>query len=401
MIDSKYKHTKALYLYLMVFFLFVTFFAPFVYLFNFQFGYSYQLFIFVIVVVNITALALLSISELISLSFDRTANKNTLFATIAILCSYLLSNDFIFLLNYLNVVVPHEVVVVMHIFSHLFRLLSVVFFLRFYKENYGIKVEWKIVSICLGIFVVCNIFFNIFDIFYALLGLLVVESASVLVMVYRYKSLLNNKYNNYAGIVTLLICFTLFIADIFSLFYGRERSFIGTSALYYVLIFSIYITIYIDFLIKKTLSSYSYEDEKNKELEKKTHVMVVSCFHCFDCTYDDKHIDFSSKKAKELFALLVILRGKTLSIEKAITYLWPDKDMDKSKLLYRNAVMKLRQCFKEINCPYLSFKRGEIQLDITNIVCDYYDVVDGKKEYSEEPLLPEYEWSLEFENILK
>lgn len=399
--SKKDRHVKIFSIYLLVLFFAICLFTPFVYLFDFQYLYSYRLSAFVVVIINLGVLLFLSIAEFASLKFDRTADIKTLFATILLLLTYLTSNDFIFLLNFVNVALPQALVVTMHIFHHLFMLGALIVFLMFFKNSYNLNIQWKIVLVFFGVFLIANILFNIFDIFYGLLAISIIECFVVLYFIYTYKSLLNNKYNNYAGIVTLLILFVIVLSSIFELFYLRERSFLGINALFYFLISTCYISIYLDYFIKKTLSYYSFEDEKNKEIENKSHVMMVSCFHCFGCTYDGKQVDFPSKKAKELFALLVILRGKPLSIEKAITYLWPDKDVEKSKILYRNAVMKLRQCFKEINCSCLSFKRGEIRLDITNIICDYYDAEDGKKSFIDAPLLPEYEWSLEFENILK
>ena len=55
----------------------------------------------------------------------------------------------------------------------------------------------------------------------------------------------------------------------------------------------------------------------------------------------------------------------------------------------------------EIKCNNITFKRAETYLDTSNIECDYYDVINKKEKYDNSPLMPEYDWSLEFENILK
>ena len=58
-----------------------------------------------------------------------------------------------------------------------------------------------------------------------------------------------------------------------------------------------------------------------------------------------------------------------------------NKDVEKSKDSYRNIIMKLRKYFKNINYDAITYRRGEAILDISNIDCDYYDVIDGKNEY--------------------
>ena len=183
------------------------------------------------------------------------------------------------------------------------------------------------------------------------------------------------------------------------LFYHFEHDFIGVNALLNIIVSVSYILIYVHFLLSRTSEAYQYEDRIKEEESKKSRVMRVSCFQCFDCYYDDVHLVFPSKKAKEYFALLVILKGKSLTIDKAITYLWPDKDVEKAKVLYRNTIMKLRHYFKSINYNALTFKRGETLIDISSIRCDYYDVIDGKKDYDGSPLMPEYDWSLDFETF--
>ena len=100
------------------------------------------------------------------------------------------------------------------------------------------------------------------------------------------------------------------------------------SLLFFVVIMG-YAFIYAHFLISKTKGYYVYEEnEHRRKMEAPHNKMKVTCFHTFDCYLGDAHLEFPSKKSKEFFALLVVLRGKALSMDKAITYLWPEKDID-------------------------------------------------------------------------
>lgn len=47
---------------------------------------------------------------------------------------------------------------------------------------------------------------------------------------------------------------------------------------------------------------------------------------------NDRIVRFSSNKSMELFALLLVYKGKNLSMSDAITQLWPDYDLDKAKI---------------------------------------------------------------------
>lgn len=129
-------------------------------------------------------------------------------------------------------------------------------------------------------------------------------------------------------------------------------------------------------------------------------VLTVQMFGSFDCFIHGRLVHFSSSKSKELFAFLLANNGKSVTMEQAITALWPDKDVDKAKILYRDAVWRLRSTLTEINCPCVGFARALLTLDKTNIQCDYYDFLSGKDIYSGE-FLTSYEWSLPYEGEIE
>lgn len=129
-------------------------------------------------------------------------------------------------------------------------------------------------------------------------------------------------------------------------------------------------------------------------------ILTVNMFNGFDCYINNRLVTFTSAKSKELFAYLLVNRYKSVTMEHAITILWPDKDIEKAKISYRDVVWRLRQTLKEINFPCINFSRALLTLDPTNIKCDFYDVIDKKCDYHHEPLLPSYDWSIDFETKL-
>ena len=59
--------------------------------------------------------------------------------------------------------------------------------------------------------------------------------------------------------------------------------------------------------------------------------LTVKMFGSFDCFVNGNIVTFTSKKSKELFALLLAYNGKSLSMTDAISQLWPDTPLEKSK----------------------------------------------------------------------
>ena len=137
------------------------------------------------------------------------------------------------------------------------------------------------------------------------------------------------------------------------------------------------------------------------QLANQTKTMKVEVFPTFDCYINNRLIVFSSQKSKELFAYLFVRHGKSVTMEEVITILWPDKPLEKSKILYRDAVWRLRQTLKENEFECVTFSRALLVLDSTNIMSEYYDIITGKKKYKGQAFLISYEWSIYFESALK
>lgn len=125
--------------------------------------------------------------------------------------------------------------------------------------------------------------------------------------------------------------------------------------------------------------------------------MTVKTFGSFDCFIDDKILLFSSAKSKELFALLIAYNGKSLSMNDAISQLWPDHDVEKAKRLYRDAVWRLRKTLRDADINCVTFSRAILSLDKKNVRCDMWEYMEGKRSDYVGEFMRSYDWSMPFQ----
>lgn len=131
-------------------------------------------------------------------------------------------------------------------------------------------------------------------------------------------------------------------------------------------------------------------------IKKRVPLLTVKMFDSFDCFVDGNLVLFSSSKSKELFALLITYNGKSLTMSDAITCLWANSDIEKAKILYRNAVFRLRKTLTDIGVNCVGFKRALLTLDKTHIQCDYWDYLKtGIGSYHGE-FCKSYDWSIDY-----
>ena len=124
--------------------------------------------------------------------------------------------------------------------------------------------------------------------------------------------------------------------------------------------------------------------------------LTVKMFGTFDCFVNGKIVNFSSRKSKELFALLLAYNGKSLTMTDAISQLWPDTPLEKSKKLYRDAVYKLRKVLEGVHFSCVQFGRALLVLNRENITCDFWDFLEsGMGDYNGE-FLKSYDWSVNY-----
>lgn len=124
-------------------------------------------------------------------------------------------------------------------------------------------------------------------------------------------------------------------------------------------------------------------------------------FGSFDLFVNDKPLRFTSSKSKELLALLVVYEGSSLTMDDAIGHLWPEKNIDLAKRLYRDAVWRLRSALKDAGLSFLvEFKRAILSLKTADISCDYWAYLHQHEGHYEGDFLTGYDWSLPYQSRL-
>lgn len=139
-------------------------------------------------------------------------------------------------------------------------------------------------------------------------------------------------------------------------------------------------------------------DFKNRQARPE---IFIKTFDRFDLFVNGVAVDFSSSKAKELLALLVDARGSYVGLDAAIETLWPNKNVDLSKRLYRDAVSRLRLTLKAAGAEDLvSFERARAVINVKAATCDMWNCLESGRKYSGR-YLPQYGWSVLTETILE
>ncbi len=128
--------------------------------------------------------------------------------------------------------------------------------------------------------------------------------------------------------------------------------------------------------------------------------LSIQTFGHFNVFYKGQIIHFTNAKAKELLALCVDIQGGTLTMERAISILWEDREYDaKVKSLYRKAVIYLNSLFREYNeFKIFENNRGACHINKEEVTCDYFDYLDGKITLGHEftgEYMYDYSWAEE------
>ena len=124
-------------------------------------------------------------------------------------------------------------------------------------------------------------------------------------------------------------------------------------------------------------------------------------FDAFDLFINGVAVDFTSRKAKELLALLTDARGSYVTMDTAIGNLWPDKNVELGKRLYRDAVCRLRMTLKEANASDLVlFERARCVINTKIAKCDLWDFLENGGVFSGR-YMPQYDWSIITESMLE
>ena len=122
--------------------------------------------------------------------------------------------------------------------------------------------------------------------------------------------------------------------------------------------------------------------------------VVFTMFGPFNIAVDGKTLEFHSKKAKELLALMVAYPEAILEINHVAVLLWPNHELALAKRLYRDAVFRLRRILREEGVQNLvTFRRGTCALNPGHSECDYWAFVKGQGGSYFGEFAPGYQWA--------
>lgn len=131
---------------------------------------------------------------------------------------------------------------------------------------------------------------------------------------------------------------------------------------------------------------------ENREVD-----VFLKTFAPFDLFIDNQAVEFSSTKSKELLALLTVFNGSTLTLEQAISRLWPNHDIELSKRLYRDAKIRLKSALEEVGLTQLvTFGYGYLRINKECAHSDYWDFLNEKIKPYNGVFMPGYEWAKEY-----
>lgn len=161
-----------------------------------------------------------------------------------------------------------------------------------------------------------------------------------------------------------------------------------------------------DYYLMKPYSSKDFRDvmENARLLTRRQKKRIfIRTLGRFDLIIDDQVVDLPNAKAKELLALCVDHKGGHVSMEEAVDKLWEDRIYDERvKNLYRKATMSLRKVFQEYELEEVfGNKRGSCYINPKLIDCDYFEVLEHKKQNLDYrkmivgTYMPEYSWAEE------
>ena len=128
--------------------------------------------------------------------------------------------------------------------------------------------------------------------------------------------------------------------------------------------------------------------------------LFLRTFDAFDLFVGGVAVNFTSRKAKELLALLTDANGSYVTMETAICNLWADKNTEFAKRLYRDAVYRLRMTLKDAGAEELvSFERARAKINTQVAECDMWTFIKEGGTFSGR-YMPQYDWSIITESAL-
>lgn len=127
--------------------------------------------------------------------------------------------------------------------------------------------------------------------------------------------------------------------------------------------------------------------------------IFIQTFSGFDMFVDNQVVYFSSKKSKELLALLVSKRGGSVPLSEIAYILYSDTPERTAKSNIRVIGHRLRQILREHGCEGLLIHRpGVYSVNTGLFTCDYYEFMKENRTYITAytgKYMPEYPWASE------
>ena len=127
--------------------------------------------------------------------------------------------------------------------------------------------------------------------------------------------------------------------------------------------------------------------------------IFIQTFSGFDLFVDNQVVYFSSKKSKELLALLVSKRGGSVPLSEIEYILYSDTPERTAKNNIRVIGYRLRQILREHGCEGLLIHRpGVYSVNTELFTCDYYEFMKENRMYITAytgKYMPEYLWASE------
>ena len=109
--------------------------------------------------------------------------------------------------------------------------------------------------------------------------------------------------------------------------------------------------------------------------------LKVQTFGNFEIYIDDKPLNFKYRRTKELFAYLVDRGGSMCSVGEIIGILFENESGREE--YFQKIRRDLLTTLEEAGCEsVILHKRGMLGVVITEIQCDYYDCLNGKKDFA-------------------
>ena len=112
------------------------------------------------------------------------------------------------------------------------------------------------------------------------------------------------------------------------------------------------------------------------------HKIEAKTFGNFEMFCDGKVIQFGRAKSKELLAYLIDKNGTTATGSELIVNLWEDKDVDRTtRSMLHNLVSDIKKTLLSYGISDIfETKRNAFRIKPEKIVCDYFDLLNGKKD---------------------